>query len=139
MRNFGESASAKWADSKVRPWLRPRSRWNRINGLASVLGWRCALAYLIQRRWREPGSVFQVHPRSSMHPLFVRRGSSDLSVFDQIFIQREYACLDDLTGVRLIIDCGANVGYSSAYLLSRHPNSRIIAVESDPENFAMLR
>ena len=74
-----------------------------------------------------------------MHRLFVRRGSSDLDVFDQIFIQNEYGCLDDLTDVRLVIDCGANVGYSSAYFLSRHPKSRIVAVEPDPENFAMLR
>ena len=48
-----------------------------------------------------------------MHRLFVRRGSSDLDVFDQIFIQNEYGCLDDLTDVRFVIDCGANVGYSS--------------------------
>ena len=42
------------------------------------------------------------------------------------------------TGSELVIDCGANVGYSSAYFLSRHPSSRIIAVEPDPDNFAML-
>ena len=111
-----------------------------ISGLASVLGWRAASVYLIQRRRRsEPGSVFRIQPRSSMHPLFVRRGSSDVDVFDQIFIQHEYRCLDDLTEVRLVIDCGANVGYSSAYFLSRHPKSRIVAIEPDPENFAMLR
>jgi FkbM family methyltransferase len=74
-----------------------------------------------------------------MHPLLVRGDSSDFDVFDQIFIDREYRCLDDMTEVRLVIDCGANVGYSSAYFLSLHPNSRIIAVEPDPENFAMLK
>jgi hypothetical protein len=40
-------------------------------------------------------------------------GSSDLHVFRQIFVEREYGCLDDLADVRLIIDCGANAGYSS--------------------------
>jgi FkbM family methyltransferase len=94
--------------------------------------------YLIERRPRERGSVFSIHPRLSMHPLFIRRGTSDLQVFDQIFVECEYRCLDDLTQVDLIIDCGANVGYSSAYFLSRFPNSRIVAVEPDPENFAML-
>jgi FkbM family methyltransferase len=38
----------------------------------------------------------------------------------------------------LIIDCGANVGYSSAYLLSRYPRARLFAVEPDPENFRIL-
>jgi len=71
--------------------------------------------------------------------MFVRRDSSDLVVFDEIFIHHQYGCLDDLTEVRLVIDCGANVGYSSAYFLSRHSKSRIVAVEPDPENFAMLR
>src|SRR6476620_203183 len=119
--------------------MRLRSKWNRISGLAS-LGLQGAVEYLIHQRGpAESGSVFRIHPRSLAHPLFIRHDSSDLDVFKQIFIDREYRCLDDLTEVRLVIDCGANVGYSSAYFLSHHPTSRIIAVEPDPENFAMLR
>ena len=124
--------------SKLKTWLRPRTRWKRISGLVAALGWRGVVKYLIERRPRERGSVFSVHPRLSMHPLFIRHGTSDLQVFDQIFVECEYRCLDDLTQVELIIDCGANVGYSSAYFLSRFPNSRIVAVEPDPENFEML-
>jgi FkbM family methyltransferase len=61
-------------------------------------------------------------------------------VFAQIFIQREYSCLDDLSvsNVDLVIDCGANVGYSSAYFLSRFPECNIICVEPDPSNFRSL-
>jgi len=73
-----------------------------------------------------------------MHPLCLRHGSSDFDVFDQIFFQKEYEPLYALCDARLIIDGGANVGYSSACLLSRFPNSHIVAVEPDPENFAML-
>jgi len=68
-----------------------------------------------------------------------RRGTSDLSAFNQIFVQREYACLDDLVGVDLIVDCGAYVGYSSAYFLTQFPNSNIVAIEPDPENFSLLK
>ena len=39
----------------------------------------------------------------------------------------------------LIIDCGANIGCSSAYFLSRYPACRVIAVEADAENCAELR
>ena len=63
---------------------------------------------------------------------------SDTSAFHQIFIEREYACLDDLENVDLIIDCGAYVGYASAYFLSRFPNSHVVAIEPDPENFSVL-
>jgi FkbM family methyltransferase len=61
-----------------------------------------------------------------------------VDVFHQIFIEEEYSPLLDLKDVGLAIDCGANVGYSSAYFLSRFPDCRVIAVEPDPDNFAML-
>jgi FkbM family methyltransferase len=77
--------------------------------------------------------------RTAAWPLFVRSGTSDPVVFRQIFIDREYACLDHLTGVGLVIDCGANVGYSSAYFLSRFPGCRVMAVEPDPDNFRSLQ
>src|SRR5262245_51635214 len=117
-----------------------RSKLLFWNDVASALGPRVAFQYMIQRRRRSKSdAVFRIHPRSSMYPLFGRRSSSDVEVFHQVFIEREYKCLDDLSDVGLIIDCGANVGYSSAYFLSKHPTSRIIAVEPDPDNFAMLR
>jgi FkbM family methyltransferase len=67
-----------------------------------------------------------------------RAHTSDIGVFRQIFIDREYRCLDDVKDPGLIIDCGANVGYASAYFLARYPNAQVIAVEPDAGNFAML-
>ena len=117
-----------------------RSKLLLWNGVSSALGPRVAFEYMIQRRRRSRSdAIFRIHPRWAICPLFGRRGSSDVDVFHQVFIDREYKCLDDLTDVGLIIDCGANVGYSSAYFLSQHPSSRIIAVEPDHDNFAMLR
>ena len=74
-------------------------------------------------------------------PLQIRSSSSDLQVLGQIFVHREYFHLDrvDRDSVGLIIDCGANVGYSSAYLLSHFPGSRVVAIEPDPSNYEMLR
>jgi len=73
------------------------------------------------------------------HALQCRPGTSDLNVFHQVFVERAYACLDEIRDVQLILDCGANVGYSTAYLLSRFPASHVIAIEPDPGNFALLR
>jgi FkbM family methyltransferase len=72
-------------------------------------------------------------------PLRARPKTSDRSVFWQIFGDREYRCLDELNDARLIIDCGANVGYSAAYFLTRFPSSYVIAVEPDIGNFGLLR
>jgi FkbM family methyltransferase len=76
--------------------------------------------------------------RYAKFPLYCRPGTSDIDVFHGIFISREYRCLDNNRDVELIIDCGANAGYSSAYFLSRFSNASVIAIEPDPENFAML-
>jgi FkbM family methyltransferase len=73
------------------------------------------------------------------HPLKARGGSSDLSVFSGVFVRRDYSCLDHVNDARLIIDCGANVGYSPAYFLSRYPQAQLIAVEPDATNFELLR
>jgi FkbM family methyltransferase len=81
----------------------------------------------------------ELRPPDAAHPLRARAGSTDLHVFQQVFVEREYGCLDDLGGVELVIDCGANVGYSSAWFLSRWPASRVLALEPDAESFQALR
>ena len=80
-----------------------------------------------------------IRPEGVAHPVCVRADTSDSDVFRQIFIEREYACLDDLIDVRLVMDCGANVGYSSVYFLSQHPGCQVVAVEPDSGNFAVLQ
>ena len=73
------------------------------------------------------------------YPLKARGGSSDLSVYSGVFVRRDYSCLDHVKDAQLIIDCGANVGYSPAYFLSRFPKAHLIAVEPDATNFELLR
>src|SRR5262249_40055833 len=80
-----------------------------------------------------------MYSRGVQHPLIVRLGSSDVNLYRQILIDREYRCLDDMTDVHLVIDCGANVGFSSAYFLSQFPNCKVIAVEPDLDNFGILQ
>jgi FkbM family methyltransferase len=82
-----------------------------------------------------PLTYFSKHAR---FPLKFRPRTTDPYVFRQIFVELEYRPLNDIRNVGLILDCGANVGYSSAYLLTQFPKSRVIAIEPDPENFSML-
>jgi FkbM family methyltransferase len=97
--------------------------------------------YILQRlknRGSAPGHPFVVLSKRARYPLRCRAGTSDLEVFGQMFVQREYRCLDDLRSAGLIIDCGANVGFSSAYFLTRYPTSSVICIEPDPGNFHAL-
>jgi len=73
------------------------------------------------------------------YPLRMRTGtSSDREVLDQIFIRPEYEPVA-LSNPAMIIDLGANVGYSSAYFLSRYPATRVVAVEPDRENYLICQ
>jgi len=89
--------------------------------------------------WTARGKLLSLHARDCPYPVRARYGSSDLDSFHQIFIQREYACLDTRATPRLIVDCGANVGYASLYYLNRYPRSQVIAIEPDEENFALCK
>ena len=87
----------------------------------------------------EPES-WRVRPRQVRHALTQRlRGSSDHQVFYQIFVEEEYASLATLKDVQLVLDLGANVGYSSAYFLNCFPNAHFIAIEPDDRNIAVCR
>jgi FkbM family methyltransferase len=88
--------------------------------------------------FRKNGS-YTFLPKHAKYTLQCRPGTSDIHVLGQIFVQREYSSLDYLSGVDLIIDCGANVGYSAAYFLTQFPDSTIVAVEPDPSNYLLLQ
>lgn len=85
-----------------------------------------------------PGSGITVRSKYSDYPLWCRHGTSDIDVFGQIFVHREYRGLDHLRDVAFVVDCGANVGFSSAYFLSRFPRSELVAIEPDPQNFSAM-
>ncbi|NNE21661.1 MAG: FkbM family methyltransferase [Rhizobiales bacterium] len=69
------------------------------------------------------------------HPIKLRPGTNDaLAVINNI-VREECGQLDaDFSPVSLI-DAGAYIGDTSAYLLSRFPNLRSIALEPNPESY----
>jgi FkbM family methyltransferase len=71
-------------------------------------------------------------------PFRYRRVSSDRYVFNEVFLSDQYACVARLPGVCTIVDLGANIGATSVYLLHAYAGARVIAVEPDAGNFAML-
>ncbi|HNQ04433.1 MAG TPA: FkbM family methyltransferase [Thiobacillaceae bacterium] len=104
------------------------------------LGFFNFVRYLMHRNtgWPRTGE-FNLYSRQVMSPLVCRGGSSDIDVFKHIFVLREYDAIGQLPSSGLVIDCGANVGFSSAYFLSACAHVHVIAVEPDPGNFHMLR
>jgi FkbM family methyltransferase len=80
-------------------------------------------------------SYLHVNVKGYKHPVLFRYGSSDSPVLYQSLIRQEYSCLEPSEEPKLIIDCGANVGYSSIYFLDKYPKVHVIAVEPDEDNF----
>ncbi len=72
------------------------------------------------------------------HALHLRAGTSDLYMFEEVFLQGEYAIRQQLDP-KLILDVGANVGLASVWFANRYPNAQVIAVEPDASNLAVLR
>ncbi len=75
----------------------------------------------------------------------VRRFSSDLAVFRQVLLKKQYKPLTDYVqecgdahAIRAIVDAGANTGYTTLFLNRKFPHARIVSIEPDPESFMML-
>ncbi len=69
---------------------------------------------------------------------YLRTRSSDIDVFRQIFVNREYSQDKIPVNPRIIIDCGANIGLSAIHFSNIFPGAQIFALEPEPSNYEML-
>lgn len=81
-------------------------------------------------------SLVELKLKNAEHSILMRTHTSDRDVFRQIFIVGEYEPIG-LSSPRWIVDLGANVGYSSAYFLSKYPTANALAVEPDVRNYTI--
>jgi FkbM family methyltransferase len=88
------------------------------------------------------------------HPVWLRPGTSDWSVMEQIFLNDEYGfsswpeheeaisahyrAITQQLKVPVIVDCGANIGLSAIWFATKFPRARIYAIEPEPGNFEIL-
>lgn len=68
----------------------------------------------------------------------LREDVSDVSVFDKVFLQREYDLSPADSDPKIIVDGGAFIGCTAAFFAHQYPQARIIAVEPDASNFERL-
>lgn len=74
----------------------------------------------------------------SAKKILLRLGTTDVAAFEHVFINDEYG-FSLAQQPSIIIDAGANVGMSAAYFALRYPLAKIVAIEPEPSNFAMLK
>jgi FkbM family methyltransferase len=71
--------------------------------------------------------------------LSIRPGTPDAGEIGHSVIREAYGKYLPDGEVKFIIDAGAYIGDATAWYLSRFPASRIVALEPNPESFAMLQ
>jgi len=71
------------------------------------------------------------------HPLILRNNTTDTRVFNSIFVMKEFE-LPRAISPKCIIDGGAYTGLSTLFFARKYPKAKIIAVEPEPSNFAVL-
>lgn len=109
------------------------------------------------KRWRTLSSL-SVSCNNRHAKLQVRKGTTDAEVVWQCFsarqyevpvvigaaplhrnaVQAKYADIVQSGRKPLIVDCGANIGASTAWLKMMYPKATIVAIEPAPDNFAVL-
>ena len=72
------------------------------------------------------------------HPLYIRPNTSDAQVLWDTFF-RKYHVPEKLEESSVIVDLGANVGYTMAHYAFLFQNSKIIGVELDKQNYLLAQ
>jgi FkbM family methyltransferase len=81
-----------------------------------------------------PVRVFSGHIGKHVH---IRLNTTDISIYNQIFVRHEYD-FPIAVAPKVIIDAGANVGFSAIYFARRFPAAKIYALEPEQSNFDLL-
>jgi FkbM family methyltransferase len=71
-------------------------------------------------------------------PFFLRKDTTDVAMFDQVFLLDEYK-IDFSFEPEVIIDVGANIGLFSILMKNRFPGAKVICIEPDKENCEVLK
>jgi FkbM family methyltransferase len=125
---------------------------HHIAGLNRAIGSARTLDVLVRRLLHRRGPV-RAHLRESRQIIEIDPLDSDLFVASQIFGYKEYsvgaaitgrlnahaAALRKSGGTPVIIDGGANVGYSALYFADTFPEALVVALEPDEQAVAALR
>lgn len=129
------------------------SRLNIIRGVVRALGMFQAVKILSSRFVGAP-KLLDVRPKAYPGVICsIRPQDSDLFVIAQVFGWNEYDLGVDrrnsvarlisaekkLGNVPIIVDGGANVGYSALYFAETYPEATILAVEADIETYRILQ
>lgn len=124
-------------------WVRGKALVNYVKR-APYLGavWPWLLAGLVQTRiikGQKIGRILVPLGKGKDQKVWVDLGSAQQrDVFQEVLVERNYPLERVPFKPRLIVDCGANVGYFSSLARVWFPEARLVAWEANADNFGLL-
>jgi FkbM family methyltransferase len=109
---------------------------DNLAGYYMNFGVRGVLAVSAYRLFGRPREII-AHPPGIRHPVHIRVRTTDPSTYAQILVRRQYAFGLPFSP-KTVVDAGANIGMASIFFTHRYPEARVIAIEPEPSNFAVL-
>jgi FkbM family methyltransferase len=107
------------------------STYYRLFGFRGVV--RAARARLLREQ-----TEITVSTSGVRHPVHLRLRTSDVGVFRQVLVTREYEA-EFRKRPRVIVDAGANIGLTAVFYANKYPEATIVAIEPEVSNFQILR
>jgi FkbM family methyltransferase len=106
----------------------------RLIPLIRAFGLSDGLQFFFKRIIKKAGCY-----RSSRYQsdIYIRDKFADKYTFKQVFLEDQYNFKFPFTPSTML-DGGANIGLASVYFAHRFPNTKIVAVEPNEENFKMI-
>jgi len=114
--------------------MRKRKIWSYIRNFGIFHG---LYLFITIRKSKNSGTIRFKLPGMA-GAVFLRRDGSDFQVFEEIFIDEEYAGGNLPARADYIIDAGANIGLFTLLMLKRYPKATIICIEPESTNFELL-
>jgi len=107
-----------------------------INSIIQVGLWN-TLKIIYYKEICKKNKVFHINLKGYKHPIYLRTNTSDILVFLQVFVQKEYE-LNLKQNPKFIIDGGANIGLTTIYLKNSFPDATLLSIEPESGNFKIL-
>lgn len=107
---------------------------SRFSTLKKHLGWKETFFIYLKMK---TGQWNNWKLRKLGHPISLRNNPYDYATFEEVLLREDYN-LDLGYNPLTIIDGGANIGLTAAYLATKYPLASIVALEPEQDNFDLL-
>jgi FkbM family methyltransferase len=139
MSNHTPPPRITWSSRIARHWRKRKYYGRTIDWIWSL--YNRILISRVGRYFPLRGRLRPVHLSQLKKPLWIRLGTTDWLVLEEIFIRAEYdpVLKENLGDVRQIVDLGSNIGLSIRLWQSNFPSAKIVGVEPDDRNLEVCR